>query len=363
MLTLRLSPGLRQYCRSLWGCLRLQPGRRLQRRRSSLLSFEALENRATPSVSSSFTFDGSGSTSPGKLDVTLDGSDSVAFSVSSDGLILVNGSTVESKPHKNDANQNAREIVKARNVREIEITANGASGNRIDLGGLRADTFAALSVVNVKAGGGDDTVLPSSKAFGGTIDGGDGIDTLDYSLFAGSVNVNLGSGAATNFGAVAGFENARGGAGGDTLTGNGLANVLLGNAGADRLTGGGGADKLYGNDGIDVLLGGAGNDIMDGGAGADRLSGDAGDDRLAGGAGADVINGGAGRDRISGGSGDDRLSGGADADILAGNAGNDKLSGGAGNDNLNGGLGNDLLYGDLGVDILRGGGGRDRLRQ
>ena len=65
---------------------------------------------------------------------------------------------------------------------------------------------------------------------------------------------------------------------GDTLNGDGDANVLLGNAGDDTLTGnagndtldgGAGVDILYGGDGGDLLIGGAGNDAMTGGLGAD----------------------------------------------------------------------------------------------
>ncbi|MDB5903281.1 MAG: peptidase [Betaproteobacteria bacterium] len=54
------------------------------------------------------------------------------------------------------------------------------------------------------------------------------------------------------------IENATGGAGNDTLTGNELANTLVGNAGDD------------------LLFGDSGNDILDGGAGSDRLFGGAG---------------------------------------------------------------------------------------
>ncbi|HEY9344284.1 MAG TPA: M10 family metallopeptidase C-terminal domain-containing protein, partial [Inquilinus sp.] len=48
----------------------------------------------------------------------------------------------------------------------------------------------------------------------------------------------------------------------DVMTGNGLANALLGFDGADILSGGGGADVLRGGTGADVLNGGAGNDFF-----------------------------------------------------------------------------------------------------
>ena len=58
------------------------------------------------------------------------------------------------------------------------------------------------------------------------------------------------------------IENARSGAGNDTLTGNEAAN---------RLESGAGNDVLAGNGGNDLLIGGAGSDMLSGGAGADRF--------------------------------------------------------------------------------------------
>lgn len=58
------------------------------------------------------------------------------------------------------------------------------------------------------------------------------------------------------------IENARSGAGNDTLNGNEAAN---------RLESGGGNDTLAGNGGNDLLIGGSGSDTLTGGAGADRF--------------------------------------------------------------------------------------------
>ncbi|MBK7062557.1 MAG: Ig-like domain-containing protein [Rubrivivax sp.] len=96
-----------------------------------------------------------------------------------------------------------------------------------------------------------------------------GIDTLDLSGFSQPGRVDLGPGAFSNvngmtnnisiaFSAV--IENAIGGPGADSLTGNAAGN---------RLEGGGGNDDLFGLAGDDVLVGGAGNDLFDGGAGSD----------------------------------------------------------------------------------------------
>ena len=183
-------------------------------------------------------------------------------------------------------------------------------------------------------------------------------------------------------------NNIQGGSGGDELIGGGGKDILSGGEGNDRLLGGDQDDRLSGGDGDDVLIGGgakdrlngdAGNDDLSGGFGADRLSGGAGndllngnegDDRLVGGDGKDILSGGEGNDRLIGGNQDDQLSGGDGDDVLTGggakdrlngDAGNDSLSGGFGADRLFGGSGNDTLNGNEGKDILSGGEGNDRL--
>ena len=110
------------------------------------------------------------------------------------------------------------------------------------------------------------------------------------------------------------IENASGGAGDDTISGNAEANILNGNAGDDTING---------RDGADIANGGTGNDTLNGDGGADILNGDAGNDTL---------NGGAGVDNLKGGAGDDTLNGGDDNDLLDGGDGNDTLNGGAGID-------------------------------
>ncbi|WP_143824231.1 calcium-binding protein, partial [Neisseria canis] len=59
----------------------------------------------------------------------------------------------------------------------------------------------------------------------------------------------------------------------DSLSGNNLANFLLGNVGNDRLYGGNGDDILGGGSGNDELQGGSGSDTLDGGSGNDKLYG------------------------------------------------------------------------------------------
>jgi serralysin len=119
------------------------------------------------------------------------------------------------------------------------------------------------------------------------------------------------------------IENAVGGSGRDTITGNKVANVLLGRGGADKINGSNGADKIQGNGGSDTLSGGRGSDTIKGGAGNDKITG---------GRNADVLNGGTGRDTMRGGGGRDELIGGTKADVLNGGSGRDVLTGGGGSD-------------------------------
>ncbi len=75
------------------------------------------------------------------------------------------------------------------------------------------------------------------------------------------------------------IENAIGGSGNDTITGNAVANTLNGGAGNDILNGAGGDDLLIAGSGDDVLNGGEGNDGFSFGANftsADQVNGGAG---------------------------------------------------------------------------------------
>ncbi len=80
------------------------------------------------------------------------------------------------------------------------------------------------------------------------------------------------------------------------LTGNGLAQTIIGNMAANQLIGLGGNDKLNGMEGADTLNGGTGNDVLNGGLGKDLLIGGADFDvfifnAAAGVANSDVISG------------------------------------------------------------------------
>src|SRR5204862_2177533 len=127
-----------------------------------------------------------------------------------------------------------------------------------------------------------------------TLVGGKGSDTADYSDRVATVIVDLdGSKMLAQVGAMgekdiinpvassADVENIRGGGGDDTLTGNGVANIIWGGAGNDIIRGGSGNDTIYGQGGADDIDGQAGDDYIVGGAGADTsLVGGAGNDTI-----------------------------------------------------------------------------------
>ena len=243
----------------------------------------------------------------------------------------------------------------------------GGDGNDTLDGGGGADT--ALG------GNGDDLIFAVLGA-PELIDGGDGIDTLNTTVFGGNYLVNLATGA-TNFAgeSFVNMENVISGVGNDTLTGTAGANSMNGGSGDDSLLGGDGNDTLNGGGGADTALGGNGDDLIfasngtpeliDGGAGVDTLNTTAfGGDyavNLATGAtnfaGESFVNmenviSGVGNDTLLGTGGNNVMSGGLGNDSINGGAGNDSLSGGDGNDTLNGGGGSDTALGGAGDDVI-----------
>ncbi len=203
------------------------------------------------------------------------------------------------------------------------------------------------------------------------------------------------------------IENATGGAGADTLTGNEAANILDGGAGADVLTGLGGDDFFVVDDSADVVVEGAGGGrdyvaaksswtasaaaqvetisvFSHGALTALNLTGNAFAQDLIGNGGANALDGGGGADRLIGLGGNDfytidsaddqvieyagegsdyvatrvsfALAAGAEVETLsaASHAATDAI-------NLTGnGFSQDLI-GNSGANSLDGGGGSDRL--
>lgn len=227
-----------------------------------------------------------------------------------------------------------------------------------------------------------------------SLTGGSSANTIDASLFTGSVTVSAGAGNDT----ITGSDND------DQLFGEGDNDSLIGGLGNDIVNGGGNDDEVFGGGDNDTVLGGGGNDILEGESGDDDIRGQSGDDTIAGEQGNDTIDGGNGSDHLievgnvdftltdvslvgagndqlanlelvelvggfsgnlfdaSGFSGNTILRGLAGADTLVAGSGNDILIGYAGRDRLFGNDGNDTLLGSAGSDYLDGGSGNDRLR-
>jgi Ca2+-binding RTX toxin-like protein len=154
------------------------------------------------------------------------------------------------------------------------------------------------------------------------VDGGLGVDRVDYTNYPAAVTVTLTTGTATGVaaGGLSDVENATGSAYADSLWGNADHNSLTGLAGNDTVGGLGGFDSLDGGAGNDRMEGGTGDDTMFGREGKDKMWGLAGADLMFGGADGDVMFGGDDRDILFGGAGSDALDGGAGDDILGSGA-------------------------------------------
>ena len=92
------------------------------------------------------------------------------------------------------------------------------------------------------------------------IDGGTGIDTVNYSAAyrPTGVNVNLATGLITDSDgtsdSISNVENVVGTMHSDIITGNSSNNLLDGRQGNDIISGGAGVDNLYGREGSDIFL-------------------------------------------------------------------------------------------------------------
>jgi hypothetical protein len=146
------------------------------------------------------------------------------------------------------------------------------------------------SVENLKAGSADDAfVFQTGGGLGGTIDGGGGINTLDYSALTSGVTVDLAlrvaTGVANNAAnGIANIRNVIGSKGDDLLRGDANANYLLGVDGNDILIGLDGDDTLKARGGIaNVGTATTRRCILVGGNGIDDLEGSEGEDILLGG--------------------------------------------------------------------------------
>ncbi|HWO69612.1 MAG TPA: calcium-binding protein [Actinomycetota bacterium] len=209
-----------------------------------------------------------------------------------------------------------------------DITMDADEGDDVLMGGAGDDSIEGWTGDDTVSGGlGDDVFTDDS-----------GNDTVDYSASATAVNANLTTGNASGEGldtiTVGDFENLIGSAQGDTLTGDGVSNVITPGAGDDKVDGEDDTLDVVGGDFGDLVdysdataavtvdldagtaTGGSGNDTLsdvesvDGSDFDDNLTGDSGDNQLSGRGGADTLNGGTADDD------GDLLNGGSAVDVV-----------------------------------------------
>jgi hypothetical protein len=161
------------------------------------------------------------------------------------------------------------------------VTLNGGSGTNgltgpngtetWTLTGAGAGTLGATlgfsAMHNLTGGTGNDTFTFNGGSIAGTIHGGGGFDTLDYSQSASGVSVNLLAGTATGTGGVSGIHNVTGSPFNDTITGDNAGDVIALGGGKDIVKGGTGNDtfllsanqlagsSVTGGGGTDTLIG------------------------------------------------------------------------------------------------------------
>jgi len=165
--------------------------------------------------------------------------------------------------------------------------ANTAADATVDLGAGTAssaqtgnDTLAGIERV---VGGSGNDLLISAAGIANRLAGGQGNDTYVVHDATDLVVEAAGQGtdsvsASVSFTLAANVEDLTlTGLGNLNGTGNGAANVIVGNVGNNVLSGGGGVDTLNGGDGADRLIGGTGADSLTGGAGRDTFAFSAGD--------------------------------------------------------------------------------------
>ena len=187
--------------------------------------------------------------------------------------------------------------------------------------------------------GGNDTLTDSDLVGIDTLDGGEGVDTVN---FAGIVAADIGANNVLHVGLMGGdngFSEVRPA---DALTETGdikdvISNVenvtgsadnpnqLVGDDNANMLTGGSANDTINGMGGDDVIVGGGGTDTLDGGMGSDTI----------------VVSGTFVLAGATGVKGFENVVGGDDADDLTGDDGDNVLDGKGGNNTLVGDPPND----------------------
>ncbi|MEM7545299.1 MAG: calcium-binding protein [Pseudomonadota bacterium] len=293
-------------------------------------------------------------------------------------------------------------------------TIRGGAGDDILL--IEGATFVAGLAQEVLNGGtGNDTIGVAATAAGSVeVDGGDGVDLIDFSASPTGMRAILGIDlffeAQTDDTPdlfdlrLRNIENVIGSGFDDAINGTDGDNVVDSGAGDDLVVTGGGDDVIGAGAGDDRVLGGFGNDLIFGGTGDDTIGDQFGTNLIDGGEGDDVVEFDNGRSTfdiakrgndliLTFGEGETTLRnvetlvfGGTDVvlavdllatapeapeqptgptpddDVLTGTGGADFIDALAGDDSVRGLGGEDTLKGSAGEDTIKGGGGNDTVK-
>lgn len=238
------------------------------------------------------------------------------------------------------------------------VSVNLATGDGVVSG---SDTDKLISIENVIGSNGADTLTGVQGSVntllgkdgndifygyldGDTLDGGSGVDSVDYGNISASVNITLGG---SNADRLIEIENVYGSTNKDTIVGSNDVNILDGRGDNDILNGMGGDDTLYGGAGNDTLIGGIGADLLDGGSGQDTADYSASNAIIANLTTNTVMDGLGGTDTLTS---IEIVKGSLYNDTMTGSSNSDTFIGMGGNDTFIATLGNDIYYGaELGV--------------
>ncbi|MBM3090339.1 calcium-binding protein [Ensifer sp. T173] len=226
---------------------------------------------------------------------------------------------------------------------------SGGSGNDTLLGQAGKDHLVGDEGADVLVGGGDedivmggagnDTIAGEGDLVSDQYDGGDGLDTLDYSSVSQSIIIDLGEGnaAGEEIGedTISNFEVVLTGQGDDSVTASLGAETIATGAGDDTVKDAGG-DLLP-----DLYDGGDGTDTLDYSSLSRSIEIDLSEGQASGAEiGEDTV---ANFEVVLTGQGDDSVIGSDNAETIVTGAGNDTIHDGAGADVVSAGAGNDTV--------------------
>jgi Ca2+-binding RTX toxin-like protein len=187
------------------------------------------------------------------------GTDTVSYAARTGTGVTVTMDGVAANDGKTGASENDNVKADVENIvgtAQTDVITGNVSANKIT-GGLGSDTLSG--------GDGDDLFyegadLVAADVDSDTISGGNGVDEVDYSGRTADLVIKLDNTADSGDQSTTApesdkldVENATGGGGDDTITGNNGANELSGGAGGDTITGLDGDDTIDGGGGTNTI--------------------------------------------------------------------------------------------------------------